>query len=125
MGLHLQTRGLGDSRSLFSSFSSFRSLPHLIPPSVFLSLPHSKVFNIKVHCLTTQKEEQGGFCWIFLELAGNDKNLSTLVQQERKMYVFPQKKIKLGRQDEERLVCGTQKRFFTLSICLGHRFETE
>lgn len=124
MGLHLQTRGLGDSRSLFSSFSSFCSLPHLIPPSLFLSLPHSRVFNIKVHCLTTLKEEQGGFCWIFLELARNDKNLSTLVQRERKMYVFQKKKLR--RQDGERLVCGIQKRFFfSLSICLGHRFETE
>lgn len=124
MGLHLQTRGLGDSRSLFSSFSSFCSLPHLIPPSLFLSLPHSRVFNIKVHCLTMLKKEQGGFCWIFLELARNDKNLSTLVQRERKMYV--KKKKKAGEAGwRETSLWHTKEIFFSLPICLGHRLETE
>lgn len=65
---------------MFSSFSSFHSLRH--SP---LSLPHSRVFNIKVHCLTGVSQEQGGFCWIFLEPARDDKSLSTLVRREREM----------------------------------------
>ncbi len=38
-----------------------------------------------MHCLTGVSQEQGGFCWIFLEPARDDKSLSTLVRPEREM----------------------------------------
>lgn len=73
--------GCRDSRCLFSSFSSFSSCCLLLePPSSF-----SRVFNIKVWSLTGLSLKQGLFCWLSLRPARNDKNLSTLVQLEKKM----------------------------------------
>lgn len=100
-------------RSLFSSFSSFHSLRH--SP---LSLPHSRVFNIKVHCLTGVSKEQGGFCWIFLEPARDDKSLSTLVRPEREMRGKKETRMERGPSVEH-------KRDVSFSVWFRHRFETE
>lgn len=91
---------------MFSSFSSFHSLRH--SP---LALPRSRVFNIKVHCLTGVSQEQGGFCWIFLEPARDDKSLSTLVLREREMR--GRKKKRPGWR--EVLLWSTKEIFLSLS----------
>lgn len=97
--------GLGDSRSLFSSFSSFprrcpSPLPTLTPP------PFSRVFNIKVRCLTGVSLKQGLFCWV-----------PPPTGQERQELVNP---CSVRKEDEERgkgsgqnwLSYNAQKRLF-------------
>lgn len=82
MRLHLQTRAEQTVRICFPPFHLSPAAPRL--PSL-LQCPPSIVFNIKVRCLTRAGLKQRLFCWISLQPARNDKNLSTLVQLEKKM----------------------------------------
>lgn len=83
MRLHLQTWAQETVGVCFHPFHLSLAAPLL--PSLLSLSRLSRVFNIKVRCLTGVSLTQGRFCWVSLQRARNDKNLSTLVQLERKM----------------------------------------